>query len=56
MLTRDVEQPMRGWLTEDRRRQAARPFYGLEDFGWPRERLAPYFEEYMASYPQAATA
>ena len=55
-LTADVEQAMREWLAEDRRRQAARPAYGLEDFGWTREGLQPHFEEYLARYPRAANA
>lgn len=55
-LSEDVEQTMRTWVEEDNERQSARPKYGLEDFGWTREEVAPYFEEYLAHYPQAEEA
>jgi Sulfotransferase family len=55
-LTEDLEGAMRAWLEQDDERQAKRPHYTLEDFGWSREEVAPYFEEYLASYPQAEGA
>ncbi len=51
-----VEASMRGWLEKDNERQSARPGYSLEDFGWSEASIAPYFEEYLARYPRAATA
>jgi hypothetical protein len=55
-LSEDVERSMRAWLAEDDKRQAERPKYNLEDFGWTHEEVAPHFEEYLASYPQAEEA
>lgn len=55
-LEEPVENAMRAWLEEDARRQAGRPRYGLEDFGWTHEEVAPRFEEYLARYPQAEEA
>jgi len=55
-ISEDVEDAMREWLEEDHQRQATRPSYGLEDFGWTREGLAHLFEEYLARYPQAESA
>ncbi len=52
-LTEEVEQAMRAWIEQDNERQAARPSYSLEDFGWTREEVAPHFEEYLANYPRA---
>jgi hypothetical protein len=40
----------------DSERQASRPSYSLEDFGWTREEVAPHFEEYLANHPQAEAA
>ena len=55
-LGEEVVQSMRAWLAEDDARQAKRPGYTLEDFGWSREEVAPHFEEYLASYPRAEEA
>jgi len=55
-LTPEVEQRMRRWLHTDDERQAARPRYSLDDFGWTEASVAPHFEEYLASYPRAADA
>ncbi len=55
-LDESVEQSMQAWLAEDSKRQATRPAYALEDFGWSEEELAPWFEEYLERYPRAATA
>ncbi len=52
-LTETVEMSMRDWLEHDRQRQAARPSYSLEDFGWSEREVAPYFEEYLVKYPRA---
>jgi Sulfotransferase family len=52
-LAEDVDGAMRAWLEEDDERQAKRPSYTLEDFGWSRDEVAPHFEEYLANYPQA---
>ena len=55
-LSEPVEARMRAWLEEDAQRQATRPKYGLEDFGWTREEVAPLFEEYLERYPRAQEA
>jgi len=55
-FTEDVERAMRAWLAEDSERQAGRPKYSLEDFGWTEAGVAHHFEEYLAQYPQAAEA
>jgi len=55
-LTAPVEAAMCAWLEEDGHRQAKRPSYTLEDFGWTREEVAPHFEEYLARYPEAKEA
>ena len=55
-LTDDVEQAMRAWLDEDNRRQATRPSYSLDDFGWTRDAVTPLFEEYLERYPKAVEA
>lgn len=55
-LDDEVEKAMRAWLEEDSRRQSTRPKYGLDDFGWTRAGVAPYFEEYLTRYPRAKGA
>jgi hypothetical protein len=55
-LTPDLERAMRAWLEEDSHRQAQRPSYSLDDFGWSEEAVAPHFEEYLAHYPKARDA
>jgi hypothetical protein len=55
-LNDEVEHAMRNWLEEDRQRQATRPGYGLEDFGWTEEGLAHHYEEYLTRYPLAREA
>jgi len=55
-LTPEVERDMRAWLARDDERQAERPRYSLEDFGWSRKAVAPHFAEYLARYPRAAEA
>jgi Sulfotransferase family len=55
-LTDEVEQRMRAWVEADDARQAARPRYALEDFGWSEAGVAHHFEEYLASYPRAREA
>jgi hypothetical protein len=53
-LSPEVEQRMRAWIERDGERQAARPSYSLEDFGWSEASVAHHFAEYLASYPRAA--
>ena len=55
-LTDGAERTMRAWIETDNKRQAARPSYSLEDFGWTLEEAAPHFEEYLANYPRAKEA
>lgn len=55
-LTADVQRAMRAWLEEDSHRQSQRPSYGLDDFSWSEEAVAPHFEEYLARYPEAREA
>lgn len=55
-LSAQTEQAMRDWLKKDNDRQAERPKYALEDFGWTHEEIAPYFAEYLAQYPKAEQA
>jgi hypothetical protein len=55
-LTPEVVQSMRTWMEEDNERQAGRPSYSIEDFGWTEAELAPHFEEYLAAYPKAREA
>jgi hypothetical protein len=55
-LTEEVEQAMRAWIERDNERQAERPSYGLEDFGWTEAEVAHHFEEYLANYPRAREA
>jgi hypothetical protein len=55
-LADEVEQRMRAWLEADDARQAARPGYALEDFGWSEASVTHHFEEYLASYPRARDA
>jgi hypothetical protein len=52
-LTDPVERAMRAWIAKDDERQAARPRYALEDFGWTEASVAHHFEEYLATYPRA---
>jgi len=56
VLEPDVEQAMREWVADDNERQAGRPRYSLEDYGWTEASVAPYFEEYLANYPRAKAA
>ena len=51
-----TEKSMRAWIDTDNQRQQARPTYSLEDYGWTHESVAPYFEEYLDTYPQARNA
>jgi hypothetical protein len=47
---------MRAWMKGDDERQAGRPRYTLEDFGWTEEEVAPHFAEYLETYPRAREA
>jgi hypothetical protein len=55
-LTPEVAQAMRAWMKGDDERQAGRPRYTLEDFGWTEEEVAPHFAEYLETYPRAREA
>ena len=55
-LSDATEKAMHSWLEKDNNRQAGRPSYSLEEFGWSQAEITPYFEEYSAQYPQAASA
>jgi hypothetical protein len=55
-MTQEVEAAMRAWLRTDAERQATRPSYGLEDFGWTAAGVAPLFAEYLERYPRAREA
>ena len=52
----EVADTMNAWLARDYERQARRPGYALEDFGWSEAEVAPLFEEYLERYPRAREA
>ena len=55
-LSDSSEAAMRSWLEKDNERQSGRPSYSLEDYGWTREELEPYFADYLEQYPRAESA
>ncbi len=55
-LAPESAESMRAWLAKDAQRQAKRPGYSLEDFGWSEEEIGPLFEDYLERYPRARDA
>lgn len=52
--TPEAEAGMQGWLNENPQNKHGKHSYSLEDWGWSKSDIEPYFSDYLRQHPVAS--